>query len=297
MISFKMLLEEDLCKLRFAYSSDFEEKIQNLLSEYGQGNVAVCLELPCPAVRIFDGREYFFLYPASDREEDSQTAVQKIAEYAVKEEIGLVFRGVPSRELASLCGAFCYCNIMCENPERSTYSVRMRSEADLLQRIPTVRAGGVALSMLKKKDIANYARICREESALVFWGYDYREDEPSAPDEYFYNTSLSEFNRGVSMTFGVRRKGELIGEASFYAFDYTGGAEIGFRLLPQYRGRGLGRATLEALLIAGEQIGLNTIYATVDKRNSASLSLLSDYMDRLEDSEGLARFILRGEQI
>jgi RimJ/RimL family protein N-acetyltransferase len=151
------------------------------------------------------------------------------------------------------------------------------------------------LSGLKKKDVAQYARICRDESALEFWGYDYRDDEPFSEDGYFYDCQRRELERGTSVTFGVRYRGNLIGEAALYAFDYRGGAQISFRILPEYRGRGLGRKTLLALFSAAENIGLNTLYATVCNKNIPSTSLISQYMDKENEKDGVVRFVLRGE--
>ena len=295
MISYRLLSESDLCKPKFAFSVKIKEKLLDCIEKYGVGNVAVCPELSQPFARIFDGNEYFFLYPETEGE-DASDDIDLIAEYAVKEEIGLLFREVPADRLSSLCGRFCYSDLRREAGERNTYSVRMRSEVDIIGRVPTVSEGEITLSAIKSKDISEYACICRDESALSLWGYDYREDEPNPSDRYFYEIQRSEFERGVSMTFGVRWKRQLIGEASFYAFDYRGGAEIGFRLLPDYRGRGLGRATLEALFAAAEDIGLGTLYATVDNRNIASLALLSQYMDRENEENGLTHFILNGEE-
>ena len=296
MLSFKILLESEICKYNFTENPETTENLSELLSKYGEGNVALCLFSDTALIRIFDNEEYSFLYPCRLPQGKTVEAVDAIAEYAVREEIGLLFQRVPKAALMTLVGNFCYCDVRREDFESEYYTVRMRSEADLMGKAPTVKGDGVTLSALKRKDIPEYAAVCREQSGLLHWGYDYREDEPTASDEYFYNVQLSELYRGVSMTFGVRLGAKLIGEASFYAFDYKGGAEIGFRLLPEYRGRGLGRATLEALLLAAERIGLFTIYATVDKKNLPSLSLISQYMDKIEEKDEIIRFILKGEE-
>ena len=296
MISYKILSKSELCKQKLAFSAKRIETLLDCIAKYGDGNVAVCFELSQLFVRVFDGREYFFLYPEIEGL-DASDDIDLIAEYAVKEEIGLLFREVPADRLSSLCGRFCYSDLRLEAGDRNTYSVRMRSEADIIGRVPTVKEKEITLSAIKPKDILAYAGVCREESALSLWGYDYREDEPNPSDKYFYDIQRSEFERGVSMTFGVRWRRQLIGEASFYAFDYRGGAEIGFRLLPDYRGMGLGRATLEALFAAAEEIGLDTLYATVDNRNTPSLELLSQYMDKETEENGLTHFVLRGEEI
>jgi len=296
MLSFKTLIAKDIRKLNITKRRENLVKIKNLLLEYGEGNVAVCSLEEAVLIRIFDGYEYSFLYPKDLCDDKASQIIELIAEYAVREEIGLLIRSVPKDALSLVAGSFCYADVRCEDVAGGLYSVRMRSEADIIGKVPTVKGGAVTLCAIRERDIPDYAGVCRDESSLHLWGYDYREDEPKASDEYFYNIQLSEFCRGVSMTFAVKQGRKLIGEASFYAFDYKGGAEIGFRLLPEYRGKGLGRATLEALLLCAEEIGLNTLYATVDKRNTASIKLISGYMDKAYENEKLIHFILKGEE-
>ena len=291
MISFEPIKTLRKCKERLSYSSENEEIVRELVEQFGD-DVAICREPYGDLFRVFDGEKYAFIYPRSLKEEE---AVEAIREYAVREEIGLLFRRVPGERLSFLLSKFLYSDVRRE-PYADGYSVRVRSECDLLSRAPSVR-GKVTLSAIRRSDISAYAEICREKSALEYWGYDYRDDVASPSDEYFYNGQLSEFCRGVCLTMGVRYRGRLIGEASFYAFDFKGGAEISFRLLPEYRGRGLGRLTLEAILSVAEEIGLSVIYATVDKRNTPSLSLLSQYMDEDGERDGRKRFVLRGEEI
>lgn len=292
MISFETVKSTEICKTLFAKHPDIAEFLSDLLENVGEGSVALCKTLGATVVRCFDGEEYFFLSPFDGFSEE---VIEAVREYAVKEEIGLLLRGVCKKDLGRITGAFYYCDVRIEDPLSALYSVRVKSECDLTKKAPAVR-GVVTLSALTGKDIQSYALVCREESGNEFWGYDYREDEQEASDEYFYNVQRSEFMRGVSLTLGVRYKGRLIGEAALYAFDFKGGAEISFRILPEYRGRGLGRATLEGLLSVAEEIGLTAVYATVDKRNESSLRLIGGYMDEYSETKDRKRFILRGEE-
>ena len=293
MISFEILDKADICKEKFAYPDKMLKKLNDYLDIYGEGNVGVCQAFGTVLLRIFDTEKYFFVYPDS---KDTATAVDAIRRYCVKEEISLIFKKVPGDCLSSLCGGFLYSDVRIEDFGEGLYTVIIKNECDLLASMPRVR-GRLSLSPILKKDIYDYSRICRDESGLKFFGYDYREDVESVSDEYFYHAQLSEFNRSVSLTLGVRYEKKLIGEAALYAFDYLGGAELSFRLLPEYRGKGLGRLTLEGIFELAETVGLRTLYATVDERNIASLSLISQYMDDLGAEDGRKRFILRGEEI
>lgn len=291
MISFKTLNEIEKCKEMFAYDPETADKIAELAEAYGEECIGVCRFLGQVLLRVFDGEEYYFLCPRGDIPQ----AARAIREYAVKEEIGLVFKETHSEDLSLLCSEFLYYDVRLSDPSARLFTVRVKSECDLITAPPSVSESGVRLCALKKKDIPEYGRLCREESALTYWGYDYRDDGADGSDEYFYRTQLAELERGVSLTLAVRWGGRLIGEACLYAFDYVGGAEISFRLLPEYRGKGLGRATLESLFAVAEEVGVLTLYATVDSRNAVSLSLLSQYMDRLGEENGRVKFILSGE--
>ena len=289
MISFEILKNEDLCKEEFAKYSAFKEKILKALSEFGDGNVAVYVEGERAVMRIYSEGEYLF----SPLRALSKELTQDIRSYSVREEIGLLFDSVTREELTLIKEIFPL--VSSGEIADGLFSARILTEVDLLKRAPKIKSGKIRLSGIKEKDIPSYAAVCRDESALLYWGYDYREDEPDADDLYFFKEQRRSRSLGVSLTYGVRYKRRLIGEASFYALDYLGGAEISFRLLPDYRGKGLGRATLEGLLFAAEKIGLSTLYATVDCRNTPSVSLLSEYMDKESEGEGIIRFCLKGE--
>lgn len=290
MISFKIVEKAKIGKEKFTNCGIEKKKLLELLNIWGEGNVAIARGISETLIRIFDGEEYFFICPSLEID-----SAKEIAEYAVKEEIGLRFSRVTADGLSRLLGIFSYADVRLTDPEERLFSVRIRSEADLLSRIPRIKSGKMSLCKITRKDITDYAAVCREETGLKYWGYDYREDEPDASDDYFFKTQRSEFMRGVCLTFGVRYCGKLIGEAALYAFDYKGGCELSFRILPEYRGKGHGRETLEMLFMAAEEVGLTALYATVDKRNEASLALISQYMDKDSETDGRVRFVLCGQ--
>ena len=96
--------------------------------------------------------------------------------------------------------------------------------------------------------------------------------------------------RGESLTLAVRFNEKFIGEATFYAFDGMGGAEIAIRLLPESRGMGLGKLTVSALFEYAAKIGLTKLSAFIDKRNTASIKLFSNFLEISEESDTRVKF-------
>ena len=213
-------------------------------------------------------------------------ALSAVREYALKEEIPLVFFGVPKEELGGLLSNFLYADVTAEDKERTSYTVRVKSELDFLSEIPSAECLGVTLGEIEEADAAEYARLSRETVLSGLWGYDYREDTPDPEDSYFLSEARLDFERGAALSLAVRTEGSFIGEAVLYRFDLEGGAEIALRLLPEWRSRGLGSRALEALLSVAEDIGLSRLTAEVMLENAPSLALFSSFMDEVRrDSE------------
>ena len=96
----------------------------------------------------------------------------------------------------------------------------------------------------------------------------------------------------MSLTLGARLSGELIGEVVFHAYDRKGGADFAFRLLPEYRGRGLGARLFDLAVRAARAHGLVRLFGRVMKKNVACLSLIEKRMELVEDGESVAVFSL-----
>ncbi len=270
------------------------DKAKDIIEYYGE-NAACCFFDGILILRLFDGEGYFFSLYKTEERAALINAIEQIREYAIKEEIGLTFKNIAPSELGVLLSAFDYAEIVSQDRQRLFYTVRIQSEAMRLCELPRVLGERITLAEIGEKDAPDYERLCMEESALEFWGYDYRLDG-DIPDGYFYNMQRAEFERGTSLTLGAYMSGKLIGEGSFYAFDYKGGAEIAFRLLPEYRGQGLGRELLELLLSVAEELSLSAVYATVNKNNTVSLRLLSDYMDTVSSDGEILHLCALGEE-
>ena len=225
-----------------------------------------------------------------------RAAALAVRDYATREEIPLVFTDVEKEELGGLVSLFRHTRIDALDPAASLYRVSVDSEGALFGEIEEIFSQDLTLSEILDSDIEEYARLSRDPEGLKYWGYDYREDNADADDAYF----LSEMRRareiGTAVSSALRLEDKFIGEAMLYAFDCQGGAEVGIRLLPEYRGMGLGGYALELLFELAEMMGVITLYATVFIENEPSVRLFSAYMDEVSRTENTVRFRLTAEE-
>lgn len=247
----------------------------------------------CLLIRIFDMGRYIFPLPFELAEDaDITAAIYEIAEYAMREEIGLTFTDVPP-DMLSLFSRFRHLNIDAEEPiEDSTYRVSVKTECELLSEIPSMAEGDVSLTPLSEYDTQDYARLCKNEEIIRLWGYDYREDVPNAPDSYFIENALREFNTGTAITLAIRQNGVFAGEAVIYGFLGTGRAEIAVRILPEHRGKGLGSRALSLLIRLAKRIGLISLVACVYSENTHSVKMTGKYMTRDSEDGDRVKFTL-----
>jgi RimJ/RimL family protein N-acetyltransferase len=286
MISFTIINEENkeelldklLLKMPEADGDYASEIIDSLLEDDGC-EYAVSSSDGCLLVRIFD-EKYLFLYPVALSEEaDESLAAFAIREYAVKEEIPLIYTDVPSIELGNLIPLFRHVNVDALDKDGECFTVRVMSEVGMLDEIPSIEFEGIRLDEITEADDSLYAILCKDKDTNALWGYDYSADNDSPDDSYFREMAENEFSRGVAMAFAVRVNGEFVGEASIYALDLLGGAECAIRILPQYRGRGIATEAISAIKYIAEKIGLKKLCATVDEQNEASKRLFSKSFD------------------
>ena len=299
MISFKILTKEvkeellDEIEVKTP-GADFHLAEMNLdifLNRDDDIEYAVSHYHGCLLFRIFDG-EYSFLFPLPLRDDsDPVGACSDICDYAVKEEIPLVFLDVEVEELGRLLSMFRHANIDSCDPDNRFYTVRVMSEAALLDGIPTlVGEGDMKLSPITSRDDEIYARLCKDEDTNKYWGYDYSRDEPDPDDVYFRETAESEFSRGVSICMAVRIGGVFAGEATLYAFDLRGGCECAIRLLPAFRHKGYATEGLKLLRELAENLGLVYLCATVYAENVASVRLTQKVLQEQSRQDGIVKF-------
>ena len=256
--------------------------------------VAVTVASGCACVRIFEYGEYTFLFPIDLNDgADVAAALDEVVSYAVAEDIPVRVADIPREALAVLFEmGYRHIDIDATDPDGECFCARIKSECALVTRAPEASDGDLRLSGLTLSDEAAYARLSREESGLDFWGYDYRVDRPDASDGYFISTALEERAYGVSLTLGARLGDELIGEVVYHAYDRRGGADFAFRLLPEYRGRGLGARLFDLAVRAARAHGLVRLYGRVMKKNTACLSLINKRMELTSEDGEVANFAL-----
>ena len=283
MIKFEILSEENVEALAARLASECDgsaeetaEVIESFLSLIDEGDieVGVCSVGGCLVARIFDMGRYMFVYPIELSESaDAHAAISAIREYARLEELPLVITDIPRECLGELAPLFNHTVIDAEEGGES-FRLEARSECALLDEVPSVILDGITLDEPREEDIPSLARLNRDRELNKYWGYDYREDAPSAPDGYFLEVARRELYMGTAITLAGRLCGEYIGECVIYGFDLSGGAEVGVRILPEHQGSGFGTRALFALSSLARDIGLGRLYCRVLEENLPSLRLM-----------------------
>lgn len=254
-------------------------------------DIAACVTDGCLSLRICDMGRYSFVFPIPlSGQGDISSALRAISEYAVREELYLVFADVPAEDMGLLFGSFRHLNCDASDPYSESYSVRVISECYLLDEFPSEQGERVTLDRPTPEDASAMAALARDGGVNRYWGYDYLSDVGEVADSYFYDTADQDFERGFAISHAVRLDGEYIGEATLYGFDLFGGAQIAVRLLPGYHGKGLGSEALGLLLRVAERIGLTKLYASVMEQNAPSLRFTSAVMRECGRENGIVRF-------
>ncbi len=294
MLSFKVINKEnidEMLKFHSARAKGKEEKetVREIikgfvLSETEDIEYAFNVSFSCLLVRICDMGRYAFPFPFELSENaDFEKAISAVEEYAMREEIPLVFSDVPP-EMLSFFAGFRHMNIDAEDGAELTYRVRIKTECELLWEIPELTCGRITLSALSDADTADFARLSRDTDSLKYWGYDYRADVgDNVADTYFIETAREEFARGLSISLAVRADGKFVGETLLYGFCGHGSAELAIRILPELRGFGFGSEALSASIEYAEKIGLTALYARIFKENIPSLKMASKHMEQVSE--------------
>lgn len=301
MLSFSLLDENSISELteRLTASLGDGEAVRCILESFleiaAEGPevavTALCGEL---LVRIYDNGRYSFVYPIEVGEEtDTDAALCALADYSVRELIPFYLTDTPREELDRLRKLFSHLDARAYDEDEDSFVALVYSECDMLDEVPTLSYGGITLSPITADDIPAYSALSRSEAVNRYWGYDYREDESEASDEYFLRVAEGEFARGVAVCFAIREGGDsspMLGEAVLFDFDYRGGAMAAVRLLPEHWGRGVGSMAFGALVSAAREIGVKHIRAEVMKENLASLAMTGKHMERIGERDGKVLF-------
>ena len=164
--------------------------------------------------------------------------------------------------------------------------------ADLDSALASVKleSSVLTLTALFENDSNEYDRLCKDSEHNRLWDYyPQKQDVKTKPSGYFLESARKAFDKGTALSLAIRLDGCFIGEAVFFVFNGRGECKLGWRLLPQYCGKGYGA---EAFKLAGNYalttIGLSKVTAYCHKENTASAKAIAHSMTQIgEDGEFL----------
>jgi RimJ/RimL family protein N-acetyltransferase len=144
----------------------------------------------------------------------------------------------------------------------------------------------LTLNALTPADCGDYAALCRDVRRNRWWGYDYREEQPHPPEEWFLQASEEDYAAGRELGLAVRLRGRCIGEVVFTHFDGHGTAELGCRIAAAYAGHGYGTEAFAAALAWGlKGWDLRRVTAKCFRENHPSRHMLAACMDPTGEDE------------
>lgn len=298
MISFKVLENDKDIRAFLSENSDatalhegelFAMLKSNIDSSEG-AEIAATVACGCLVLRIYDG-EYLFTCPTNLSAEASVfAACDEVRKYARKQEIPVTFIDVTEYELPDVSEPFRLAEVYEMDDEGEVLMVKAMTELDALEDVPSLVGERVELIPLEEKHIPDYARLAKNEKVNALFGYNYKEDYESPNDRLFYDIAEGEREAGIALALAIIHKGEFVGEASMFSFDYQGGAEVAIRLLPEFWGRGLGSDALSQLVSLAKAMDLKRITTAVKKENRASIAMTKKHMNYVRDEDDTVLF-------
>ncbi len=161
------------------------------------------------------------------------------------------------------------------------YLVHIDSPAVRFTAHPTVFGNGVVLTEFRETDKEAYLRLNTDLDNNRYWGYDYQEDlsiTGPVDENTFYDMTALDEQAGDSVNYAVRlsENGEMIGEAILWNFTLKGTIELGCRLLPEYQGKGYGKAAFAAALNAALGSSGADVVARCCLENLPSYRMITD---------------------
>ncbi|MBQ9081297.1 MAG: GNAT family N-acetyltransferase [Clostridia bacterium] len=157
------------------------------------------------------------------------------------------------------------------------YTLEVDKPLKQVKTLPVIRSERLRIAKIHKRDKEAYFALASDVERNRWWGYDYRNDlKGKTPDaDYFLNIIRRDFRQRNEMALGVFLDKTLIGEAVLHNFSYTGEAEVGARLLPEYEGKGYAREALKALTdYAFSVLAVERVQAKCFKENARSRRML-----------------------
>ncbi|MCQ2387304.1 MAG: GNAT family N-acetyltransferase [Clostridia bacterium] len=135
----------------------------------------------------------------------------------------------------------------------------------------------IEISEIKEEDKERYFLLATDDELNKYYGYDYREDlknEKPTP-QYFYDFVNKLKEKKEEYPLAIKLNGKLIGEITFWNYDYYGSVEIGIRLLKEYQGKGLAQKSFTlAIKYLLEKVKAKKVCSRVFKQNESSIKLM-----------------------
>ncbi len=297
-LSFAVLTDELRNELVFkgdVYSDDLAMMLDSFLELSREGiEAAVAIKCGCLLVRIFADGEYSFVSPIELEDGASVAdALILVRDYAMRQMLPLIFTDVPRADIEYYQNFFKMPEARVYPDEDDTFFVSVFSECDGVDKPPSLYTERLILGEISEEHVPSYARLCRDKDVNRYWGYDVSADNKEDTDEFFLEVASRELDISQAITLGIFFDGALIGEAVIYAFDFTGGASFGIRLLPEYHGKGFGTEALGAVISYSRDIGLDYLCADVMPENTKSIKMMDKYFDTGREKCGKMHFKLK----
>ena len=149
----------------------------------------------------------------------------------------------------------------------------------------------LSLTHILDSDSDDYDRLCLDDEHNRLWGYDYKKDIPSPTPGCFLGAARKAFAAGSALSLAIRLDGKFIGEAVYFVVDGRGSAKLGWRLLPEFCGKGLAAS---AFKLAGDfglyTIGFAKLKAYCYRENEASANSIAHSMKQVGEDEKFIYF-------
>ncbi len=231
----------------------------------------------CILIRIFDFGRYLFLYPIEMNDTaDPKSALMKIAEYAMREEIGLSFADVP-RECVDTFFDLGFSHLEIDRVDEDSYRIRIKTECELSSGELYICEEKIALAEIKEADMSAYAALVLDDDLNKFWGYNYKDDNPNSTETSIFEDIKRGRDFGSAITLGVFNDNKLVGSVELFAFSGFGTCEFAVRIAKEYQGQGYGSLATEAVIKLAKTLGIKKLSCDVLNENEKSIALMQKY--------------------
>ena len=156
------------------------------------------------------------------------------------------------------------------------YFLKAKLSYSLIKPPVFIKTENLEITDITESDKDIYAKLYTDDELNKYYGYDYREDlgDNKPNGDYFYSFMQSLKDKKQEYSVAVRLNGKMIGEIVFYNFDYSSGAEIGFRFFSEYQGKGYAIESVKAAIDYAFNAGFKKLVCRHFKENARSEKLI-----------------------